>query len=243
MKQLVIGKEGNQPFQITDQYVSRRHAIFIYDERTGKMRITNQSQNGTYVRMGNHFQQIEQCDVDASTDVRLGPYFTFRIGQLFQVPQPKPAPLPGPSKNPPERIDISHLRQLSEEYEANKISIDQKQSNLTSLRSLSLVCSLAGGSISAVIPAMGGDDMKRYAWIGPVIAILFLVGLTVYCSKAGKELVAKKNKNEKDYKIAFCCPKCHIPFAGRLYENILAEGKCPKCKSEFYDSTLQLNKQ
>ena len=86
---------------------------------------------------------------------------------------------------------------------------------------------------------MVGEDVEWYVLlIGPIIAVVFLVALMVYCSKASKDVIVKKNKNEKNYKITFCCPKCHVPFAGKLYENILAEGKCPKCKAEFYDSKI-----
>lgn len=240
MRQIIIGREGNQPFAINDEYVSRQHAIFTYDERTGIMTLTDKSRPevGTFIRMGNQFQQISQCNVDATTDIRLGPYFTFRVGQLFQPPTTPKKPS-SPQKLKKEEADIAYLRKVAENYEATKLGLEQKQANINSLRTLSLVGSLAGGGISAIIPKMVGDDVEWYVLlIGPIIAVLFLVVLMLYCSKASKDVILKKNKNEKNYKISFCCPKCHVPFAGKLYENILAEGKCPKCKVEFYDSKI-----
>ena len=250
MRQIIIGREGNQPFPIHDEYVSRRHAIFTYDEATGLMTITDKSRPnvGTFVRMGHQFQQISQCNVDATTDIRLGPYFTFRIGQLFQTPQIQQTPQP-PKKTPPEKpkvekADIAYLRRVAENYEETKLKLEQKQADINSLRTLSLVGSIAGGVISPVIMNMVGniaDDEKiYYQAIGPIIAVIFLVALMMYCSKASKDIILKKNKNDKIYKITFCCPnpKCRVPFAGKLYENILAEGKCPKCKTEFYDSNI-----
>jgi len=240
MKQIIIGREGNQPFTINDDYVSRQHAVFTYDERTGLMTLTDKSRPevGTFVRMGNQFQQISQCNVDVTTDIRLGPYFTFRVGQLFQTPS-KPKPSSQALKPKQEKVDIAYLRKVAENYEAIKLQVEQKQANVNSLRTLSLVGSLAGGGISAIIPKMVGEDVEWYILlIGPIIAVLFLVVLMLYCSKVSKDVILKKNKNEKNYKISFCCPKCHVPFAGKLYENILAEGKCPKCKVEFYDSKI-----
>ncbi len=238
MRQIIIGREGNQPFTINDDYVSSQHAIFTYDESSGLMTITDKSRNGTYVRMGNQFQQISQCNVDATTDIRLGPFFTFRVGQLFQSPS-TPKISSAPQKPKQEKVDIAYLRKVAENYEATKLGLEQKQANINSLRTLSLVGSLAGGGISAIIPKMVGDDVEWYVLlIGPIIAVLFLVILMLYCSKASKDVILKKNKNEKNYKISFCCPKCHVPYAGKLYENILAEGKCPKCKVEFYDSKI-----
>lgn len=240
MRQIIIGREGNQPFTINDEYVSRQHAIFTYDEITGLMTLTDKSRPevGTFIRMGNQFQQISQCNVDATTDIRLGPFFTFRVGQLFQPPFTPKKPTT-PQKPKQEKVDIAYLRKVAENYEATKLGLEQKQANINSLRTLSLVGSLAGGGISAIIPKMVGDDVEWYVLlIGPIIAVLFLIILMLYCSKASKDVILKKNKNEKNYKISFCCPKCHVPFAGKLYENILAEGKCPKCKVEFYDSKI-----
>ena len=240
MRQIIIGREGNQPFTINDEYVSRQHAIFTYDETTGIMTLTDKSRPevGTFIRMGNQFQQISQCNVDATTDIRLGPFFTFRVGQLFQTPPPPKKPS-APQKPKQEKVDIAYLRRVAENYEETKLKLEQKQANINSLRTLSLVGSLAAGIISPIITDMVGENPPiYYKLIGPCIAVVFLVALMMYCSKASKDIIEKKNKNDKNYKISFCCPKCHVPFAGKLYENILAEGKCPKCKVEFHDSKI-----
>ena len=245
MKQIIIGREGNQPFTITDDYVSRRHAIFTYDDVVpGNMTLTDISSSGTFVRIGNQFQQVSQCNVDATTEVRLGPKYTFRISSLFQPVQQQP-PQKGtktiaePQK---QRADIGNLRKVAEAYERTKVELEQKQANINSLRGLSLAGSFAAAIISPIITSIVSDNMTDgkiqwyYQAIGPAIAFIFLVSLMVYCSKASKDVIVRKNANEKNYKMRFCCPRCHVPFAGKLYENILVEGKCPKCKTEFYDS-------
>ena len=242
MRQIIIGREGNQPFVITDGYVSRIHAIFSYEETTGVMTLTSKSEQGTYVRMGNSFQRIEQCFVDATTVVRLGPYFTFSIGQLFQ-PSVKPNKSQVTQQPQKEKVDISYLRKVASNYEETKLKLEQKQASITSLRTLTLVGSLCGGTISTILSLMIGEDPRSKIValvIGLSISILFLVSLSIYCSKKSKEIVVMKNRNEKNYKIAYCCPnpKCHVSLAGRLYENLLAEGKCPKCKAEYYDSKI-----
>lgn len=243
MRQIIIGREGNQPFTITDEYVSRQHAVFTYDEATGAMTLTDKSRPevGTFVKTGTAYRQVSQCRVDADTEVRLGPYFVFRIGQLLQSPQPlagQPAnSLRAGSAQQPAKEDISYLRKVAENYEKTKLQLEQKQASINSLRTLSLVGSFAGGGISAIIPKVMGDSQDLYVLlIGPIIAVVFLVVLMMYCSKVSRDVIVKKNKNEKNYKISFCCPKCHVPFAGKLYENILAEGRCPKCKVPFYES-------
>lgn len=236
MRQIIIGREGNQPFPIVDEYVSRQHAVFMYDDATGMMTITDKSRLGigTFVRMGNQYQQVSQCNVDPTTEVRLGPYFTFKIGQLFQMSSVKSQSLSLGQKKKQEKVDIADLRMIAEKYEETKIKLEQKQANINSLRSLTLVGSLAGGGISAII---GGQEWYWHV-IGPVIAVIFCISLMLYCSISSKNIITNKNRNEKSFKISFCCPKCHVPFVGKLYENILAEGKCPKCKIEFYDSKI-----
>lgn len=245
MRQIVIGREGNQPFSINDEYVSRQHAVFTYDETTGVMTLTDKSRPevGTFIKMGNQYKRISQCHVDSTTDIRLGPYFTFRVGQLFQSPQPKQnlvsiqGAAHSSSQQQQPKEDISYLRKVAENYEKTKLQLEQKQASINNLRTLSLVGSLAAGIISPIIQkSVGGSDNLYIMLIGPIVAVLFLVVLMLYCSKVSRDIIAKKNKNEKNYKISFCCPKCHVPFAGKLYENILAEGKCPKCKVSFYES-------
>lgn len=242
MKQIIIGREGNQPFAINDEYVSRQHAIFTYDERTGLMTLTDKSRPevGTFIRMGNQFQQISQCNVDATTDIRLGPFYTFRVGQLFQSPSTPKNPTT-PQKPKQEKVDIAYLRKVAENYEETKLNLEQKQASVQSLQSFGSLGLILSAAISGIIPKMleSGEGVAWYYMaIGPIIAGSFFIALQVYCMKAKKNIIFKKNKNEKNYKISFCCPKCHVPFAGKLYENILAEGKCPKCKVEFYDSKI-----
>lgn len=240
MKQIIIGREGNQPFTINDEYVSRQHAIFAYDEITGAMTLKDRSSAGTFIKMGSHFQQISQCNVDATTVIRLGPFYTFRIGQLFQAPEKK-QPI-APQKPPVEKVDIAYLRKVAENYEDTRLKLEQKQASINSLRNLGSLGLMSSAAITALVPKLivkEGDSVPIYViCIGPVVAILFVLFLQYYCSKESKEIITKKNKNDKTYKISFCCPKCHVPFAGKLYENILAEGKCPKCKVEFYDSKI-----
>jgi len=242
MTQYIIGREGNQPFTITDDYVSRRHASFTYDEATGMMTLTNLSKSGTFIKMGNHFQGIEQCPVNATTIVRLGPNYIFSIGQLFKPVQPS-AGVPagggarvavGVGAKPPEpkpRVDISKLRYVAESYEATKLKLDQAQATNGSIRMLSIGGTLLGGTLGGLL---GDNTASKVVAAG--IAIMFLICLLIYCSKNGRKIIVQKNENEKKYKIAYCCPKCHASLAGKLYENILAEGKCPKCKTEYYDS-------
>ena len=174
MRQIIIGREGNQPFVINDEYVSRQHAIFTYDDVTGVMTLTDKSRPevGTFVRMGNQFQQISQCNVDATTDIRLGPFFTFRVGQLFQTPS-KPKQQSTSTKPKQEKVDIAYLRNVAENYEETKLNLEQKLANIESLKSMSLVPTLLAGAVSGVIPSLLGQQDFRENWYLVIITSSF----------------------------------------------------------------------
>lgn len=236
----IIGREGNQPFVITDEFVSRQHAVFSYDENTGVMTLIDKSKPGvgTFVKMGNHFQQVYQCTVDANTVVRLGPYYVFKIAQLFQK-RPESGNVNQTEKEKKE--DISHLRDVAENYEETKLKLEQKQANINSLRGLTLATTLAGAAIGAIIPKLlsNGQESEWYlSLIGPVIALALMAFLMIYCNQASKNIIREKNQNEKKYKLSFKCPNCGRSFVGKLYENLIAEGKCPKCNIQYYDSKI-----
>ena len=47
---IIIGKQGNQPFKLTESSISRQHALFHLDEATGKMSLRDSnSTNGTWI--------------------------------------------------------------------------------------------------------------------------------------------------------------------------------------------------
>lgn len=235
MKQIIIGKEGNQPFMISDDYVSRIHAILSYEETTGAMTLINKGVNGTYIRMGNQFQQIEQCNVNATTIVRLGPNFTFSIGQLFQ--KASGGSSAGASQKPSKkRVDISHLRRVYENYDTTKLKLEQKDATISSLRMLLSGCLLLGGIISIYAPKLSDVAGPALAAIGPIVAFIIIICLFIYTLRASRKMKVEKAENERKHQQDFVCPECHTPLKGRTFENLLAEGKCPKCKTEYYVS-------
>ena len=56
---IIIGKQGNQPFPLTESSISRHHAILHVDDKTGKVYLRdNNSTNGTYILNNNNFVRI-----------------------------------------------------------------------------------------------------------------------------------------------------------------------------------------
>ena len=69
-----------------------------------------------------------------------------------------------------------------------------------------------------------------------IIVAGILLGLLMYIINTGnKKIMIQKRVNEHDYAVKYVCPECHVSFRGKIYENILAEKKCPRCKTEYYE--------
>lgn len=239
MKQIIIGKEGNQPFAISDPNVSRKHAYLNIDEITGQMQLVdNNSTNGTFVYNGKGFVRLfanQPYNVSLDTMLQLGPNTRFHIHRLFQQ---KPAPEKKPEKPQVKRVDISPLRLAHEFYNREKVEIETKSGTINGLRSCTILVSLTavgGGKLIASSLDIG-DEMISWV-LGVLLGGLLMAVLLISINKFNKKLIHRRNKNEHDYAVRYCCPECHTSFKGKIYENILAEGRCPKCKTEYYEAS------
>jgi len=242
MKQIIIGKEGNQPFSIGDPKVSRQHAILNIDEASRRMLlIDNNSTNGTYIYNGGSFVRLyanQPCPVTPDTMIQLGTETRFHVRRLLQQP---PTPVkPEKEKPKPKKVDIKELRRVSEHYHNEKMRLDAKDKSVSGLSSATMIVGSLVAVCSAVIPQIVETDNEQTKLfstvIGFIFAIIFFITLRVYIGKQQKKIIRQRNKNEHDYAVKYCCPVCHASFKGKVYENILAEGRCPKCKAEYYES-------
>ena len=142
------------------------------------------------------------------------------IKELINTPPP-----------PPETVDISKLRSVYEIYNSNKMNLEAKTSNIMMLR-------IASMSLSALvvnlIPLDGMTSMTKIA-IKAVGTILALVISWWLVDMKNKDLIRQKDQNERYFRKNYSCPRCGFHFGTRIYDNILAEGRCPNnnCKCKF----------
>lgn len=225
---ILIGREGNQPFPLTEASISRKHALFHMDERSGAMTLRdNGSANGTYIKIGNGgFKRISgSATVGFQDIIRLGAIQTFQIKDLL----PKSTPPANDSE------DISHLRNVYDIYNANRLTLEAQTSNIMMMRlgamSLSGVIALIA---STVIPEdMMSPSLKVIIQVVSVVVALGLAWIVVGIKN--KNLIRRKDQNEQYFKKHYCCPKCGYHFGNHVYNNILAQGQCPNksCKCKF----------
>ena len=223
---IILGKNGNQPFPLTESSISRHHASFHLDEKSGKMILRDEkSTNGTYIKAkdGTFKRLYGETAVGLNTIVRLGAKHTFTIKELIPL-----SPLP------PE-VDISKLRSVYEIYNSNKMNLEAKTSNIMMLRIASMSLSaIVVNILTLFIPQDVMDQTTKVAIqaIGTVLALVLSWWLV---DMKNKDLIRRKDQNERYFRKNYCCPKCGFHFGTRIYDNILAEGRCPNnnCKCKF----------
>lgn len=224
---IIIGKQGNQPFKLTESSISRQHALFHLDEATGKMSLRDSnSTNGTWIlaKDGKFKRLVGEASVGLNTLVRLGATSTFRIKDL----------LPVVNNNDP--VDISKLKLVYENYNQNRMSLEAKTSNIMMWRMASLSL---GGIFAVMISLILPKEVAGNETISAIIKIsgsILAIGISWFIVDIkSKGLIQKKDQNERYFKKNYCCPKCGFHFGLKLYENILAEGRCPNssCRCKF----------
>lgn len=230
---IIIGKQGNQPFKLTESSISRQHALFHLDEATGKMTLKDSnSTNGTWIlaRDGKFKRLVDEAPVGLNTLVRLGASTTFRVKDLLVTKSTKT----GGSEEKP--VDISKLRMVYEYYNQNKMNLESKTSNIMMWRMASLSL---GGIFAVMISLILPKEVAGNETISAIIKIsgsILAIGISWFVvDMKSKGLIQKKDQNERFFKKNYCCPKCGFHFGLKLYENILAEGKCPNtsCRCKF----------
>lgn len=226
MKQIVIGKLGTQPFKLDDPCVSSKHAVLTVKDDGSITLVDSNSTNGTYIYDGLNFVKLKpkmEYPVTEDTFIRLGPNTQFHVKKAIP---------------PEEAYDIKHLKHIFNHYNSQKLELQAKSQSISSMRSMTIVIPVVVVSgVTLIVTQILGDEHKVLAFVSSaVVAVIALVGLLWYVSYRNKKNLIDQNKNEQYFKRNYVCPKCHISHATQPYENILAAGRCPKCKVKYFDS-------
>lgn len=222
---ILIGKHGNQPFQLTDSTISRQHAVLHVAPNGQLILRDNNSTNGTWIMMrdGSFKRLAGETPVRPETTIRLGAQFVCTIQQILKKPEP-PA------------VNIKHLQDCYDTYMEKKMSFEAKSSNIMMLRMASMsLGTVIGLIIIAILPTdFMGNEVASI--VVKALATLISIGLAwLIVDIMNKKLIRQKKENEEIFKSTYCCPKCGYHFGPKVYSNILAEGKCPNnnCKCKF----------
>lgn len=242
--QITIGRNNGNNFAIpTDPKVSGQHATLIIHDN-GKLELMDTgSRNGTFIYNGHQFVRIQpqqRYPVTPDSMIQLGPDTRFHVRRL--VPSgfgAKGGGIGGPQRPEPAAVDISYLRKIYTDYQETKMDLDSKITANGSLRGMTIVVSiLAGGGGALLASALGFErENELVKWIlGALLAIILIGILLTLVNTRDRKLKRQLRENNEKFSVKYVCPKCRMSFGQKIYDNILAEGCCPKCKTKYYET-------
>lgn len=231
-----VGRRGDQPFQIGDPQVSSYHAELRVSDSGDWTLIDTRSTNGTYVFQNGDFRKLpvgQPCRIKPDDMIRLGPVTRFHAKKLApNAPTPQTPKAPPP----PKTIEIANLQRVEDIYKSNKRHLEAKLNSINGYRSFTILISIIISTLGSMLPKMLDIDEKNQLWViiaSIAIGALLMCVLLYVINNKSKKYRYELEENEKQYSIRYCCPECRLPFKGKYFENIIAEGSCPKCKTKF----------
>ncbi len=228
MKEIIIGRKGNQVTPITDPTVSRHHCkVTVADD--GSMTIENLSGSGTSV----DGVEIIRKSVSKDSIVGLGPSFraplSALLGSLAASDKPSSPPSKAPeAKTEPPKVTITHLRRVWEDYNNANLEIADKQ------RKINLVRTGLGIFTMCAMPTI--------FFLGPVGYVLTGVGVLgniySFAGMRNAETPAERQERQDQFDDAWVCPnpKCRRSLPARNYKLLVRNHQaCPYCKAKYVE--------
>lgn len=216
MYTLVVGREGNQPFTITEECVSRQHLqVTVPDQMNGIWIVQDLgSSNGTFIQKedGSFEQMTGMCQCTWDTVVRMGPDNmhgrTFWLCQLVQT---------DPNDFSMQFAKLNRMLDQSAQEKQDWID-EQERIKRRSAIIKAVVTGVVSLGLCFLLPE--GWGMARFALM-PVVAVIIP---TFFMGKI-------KPAPMKDYKAFLRCPngKCDRP----LSEHDIRRGQCPACRAHI----------
>ncbi|MBO7464164.1 MAG: caspase family protein [Bacteroidales bacterium] len=199
---MIIGKQGEQPFQISDGFVSRRHCEITETARDGVFHIKDLgSSNGTFV----NGSQVAECDVTYSDQITLGSYYTLNLRKCFEPP-----------------VFPQRLKTIWEEYQKQVLETNNRKTLITYGRVLPL--SLIGFTFKTGLTS-------EQTWGIIIFAVILTVIVFIVAMSSLKKLSKKLMDLQSEFLSNYSDGNCHQnlgSYPPKYYENNL-KCKCPRC--------------
>lgn len=207
--QIVLGTEGNQPFKIKGEAVSRRHAQITINEYNEWLLEDMNSSNGTYIRKEDDGEliRVSNLKITPMTFICLGPDnakgCTFYARQVLK-------------ENTGNYTDeYDYLNDIEDEYDQK---IEKLEQNVLFEKKLIFALNIIVVIVS-LIPQIDSEIRMNMLRIIPTIS----AGFAAFYDASGKK---KKINAERD-KFHHCPnPAC----SHKLKTNEIRNMKCSKCK-------------
>lgn len=246
---IIIGRQGQQPTDIDDLSVSKRH-LSATPMSDGRWSIEDLgSTNGTYV----NGLPVVTAVVDADTPLMLGSLQTTLRQLLNLAPAPKvvpkpapvhaaePAPIstpaPSPTSAPAEptvaadgSVSIKHLEAVYEKYRHDTLTIARRRNHASVYRILPMAIGMP--LVMGLVGMFTTDIAVKGVCMGGLMALGS--ALTLRMIPMGDRLAEEQFDINRRFQIDYSCPCCHnFMGAAKPYEVLVKQGQCPFCKAKF----------
>lgn len=246
---IIIGRQGQQPTDIDDMSVSKRH-LSATPMSDGRWSIEDLgSTNGTYV----NGLPVVTAVVDADTPLMLGSLQTTLRHLLNLAPAPKvvpkptpvhaaePAPIstpaPTPTSAPAEptvaadgSVSIKHLEAVYEKYRHDTLAIARRRNHASVYRILPMAIGMP--LVMGLVGMFTTDIAVKGVCMGGLMALGS--ALTLRMIPMGDRLAEEQFDINRRFQVDYSCPCCHnFMGAAKPYEVLVKQGQCPFCKVKF----------
>lgn len=246
---IIIGRQGQQPTDIDDLSVSKRH-LSATPMSDGRWSIEDLgSTNGTYV----NGLPVVTAVVDADTPLMLGSLQTTLRHLLNLAPAPKVVPKPAPvhaaepapistpaptSASAPAEpavgadgsVSIKHLEAVYEKYRHDTLAIARRRNHASVYRILPMAIGMP--LVMGLVGMFTTDIAVKGVCMGGLMALGS--ALTLRMIPMGDRLAEEQFDINRRFQIDYSCPCCHnFMGAAKPYEVLVKQGQCPFCKVKF----------
>lgn len=212
--ELIIGRQGSQKIQITDQTVSRKHCK-VTDNNDGTYTIENLSESGTKV----DGREIIRTIAKADSTIQLGPSFVSTLGALIGISTPSP-------DDTTKQYNIAHLEQVWENFNRQNLDLADKQRKINLLRTglgIFTMCAMPTifffGAIGYMLTAVG-----------------ILGNVYSFVGMRNAETAKDRQRRQDDFDDAWVCPNpdCGRSLPAKNYKMLVRNFQsCPYCKCKY----------
>ena len=234
--EIIIGRHGTQKTAITDPTVSRQHCK-VTANGDGTYVIENLSSSGTKVDGMN----IIRTTATINSRIQLGPSFSTTLEELIGTDCASPASTPkrpasntaalGASKPRTAEVktfDISHLRQVWEDFNSINLEMAEEQ------RKTNLVRTGLGIFTMCAMPTIFFFGPVGYALTG-----LGVIGnIYSFAGMRNAETAEERQRRQDAYDDAWVCPnpECGHSIIAKNYKMLVRNHQsCPYCKCKYIE--------
>lgn len=238
--EIIIGRQGNQKTPITDLSVSRKHCK-VTANGDGTYTVENLSPSGTKV----DGVDILRTTAKLNSRIQLGQTFSATLLELIGVPPVTPSINQSASVTKASNsngskaqnleptvktYDISHLKQVWEDYNNTNLEMANRQRNISLVRSATPIFTIGSGLLASL------TEIGAVGWImtgiGGVGFLYSVIGMK------NAETAEERQRRQEEFDDAWVCPnpECGRSLLAKNYKMLVKNHQsCPYCKCKYVE--------